>query len=154
MPIFTHTWSGHRHALLSAKWKHLPKIAFSWLVTPSQDWGGLVVILGFPFGLSRVIDHYQFFLSLFTFYSVQFSLSVMSDSLRSHGLQHPGLPVHHQLPELAQTQSTESALHNRRPEYWSFSFSIRPFNEYSGLICFRIDWFDLLAVQETLKSLL
>ena len=40
------------------------------------------------------------------------------------------------------------------PKYWSFSFSINPFNEYSGLISFRIDWFDLLAVQGTLKSLL
>ena len=45
-------------------------------------------------------------------------------------------------------------LHNRWPKYWSFSFSIGPSNEYSGLISFRIDWFDLLAVQETLKSLL
>ena len=50
--------------------------------------------------------------------------------------------------------SNESALHIRWPEYWSFSFSIRPSNEYSGLISFRIDWFDLLAVQDTLKSLL
>ena len=43
--------------------------------------------------------------------------------------------------------SNESALHMRWPKYWSFSFSISPFNEYSGLISFRIDWFDLLAVQ-------
>ena len=50
--------------------------------------------------------------------------------------------------------SSESALHIRWPKYWSFSFSITPSNEYSGLISFRIDWFDLLAVQETLKSLL
>ena len=50
--------------------------------------------------------------------------------------------------------SNESVLHIRRPKYWSFSFSISPSNEYSGLICFRMDWFDLLAVQETLKSLL
>ena len=50
--------------------------------------------------------------------------------------------------------SNESALHIRWPKYWSFSFSIRPFNEYSGLISFRIDWVDLLAVQGTLKSLL
>ena len=50
--------------------------------------------------------------------------------------------------------SNESALHNRWPKYWSFSFSISPSNEYSRLICFRIDWFDLLAVQGTLKSLL
>ena len=42
---------------------------------------------------------------------------------------------------------SESALRNRRPKYWSFSFSIIPFSEYSGLISFRIDWFDLLAVQ-------
>ena len=50
--------------------------------------------------------------------------------------------------------SNESALHIKWPKYWSFSFSISPFNEYSGLISFRIDWFGLLAVQGTLKSLL
>ena len=49
--------------------------------------------------------------------------------------------------------SNESALHIRWPKYWSFSFSMSPSNEYSGLISFRIDWFDLLAVQGTLKSL-
>ena len=95
----------------------------------------------------------------------------------------PGFPVHHQLLELAQTHviesvmpsnhlilccslllllsgfpsirvfSTESALHIRWPEYWSFSFNITPSNEYSGLISFRIDWCDLLAIQGTLKSL-
>ena len=50
--------------------------------------------------------------------------------------------------------SSESVLHIRWPEYWSFSFSISLSNEYSGLISFRIDWLDLLAVQGTLKSLL
>ena len=50
--------------------------------------------------------------------------------------------------------SNESALRIRWPKYWSFSFNISPSNEYSGLISFRIDWFDLLAVQGTLKSLL
>ena len=50
--------------------------------------------------------------------------------------------------------SSESALHIRWPEYWSFSFSISPSKEHSGLISFRIDWFDLLAVQGTLKRLL
>ena len=50
--------------------------------------------------------------------------------------------------------STESVLHIRWPKYWSFSFNISPSNEYSGLISFRIDWLDLLAVQGTLKSLL
>ena len=96
----------------------------------------------------------------------------------------PGLPVHHQLPEFTQTHvhrvgdaiqpshplssplllppippsirvfSNESVLCIRWPKDWSFSFSISPSNEYSGLISFRIDWFDLLAVQGTLKSLL
>ena len=50
--------------------------------------------------------------------------------------------------------SSELALHIRWPKYWSFSFSISPSSECSGLISFRIDWFDLLAVQKTLKSLL
>ena len=50
--------------------------------------------------------------------------------------------------------SNESVLHIKWPKYWSFSFSICPSNEYSGLISFRIDWFDILAVQRTLKSLL
>ena len=96
----------------------------------------------------------------------------------------PGFPVHHQLPELTQTHvhwgseviqsshsllspsppafnisqhqgfSSESVLHIRWPKYWSFSFSISLSNEYSGLIFFGIDWFYLLAVQGTLKSLL
>ena len=50
--------------------------------------------------------------------------------------------------------SNESALYIRWPKYWSFSFSINPSNEYSGLISFRIDWFDFLTVHGTLKSLL
>ena len=95
----------------------------------------------------------------------------------------PGFPVLHHLLELAQTHvhqvgdtiqpshplSSPSPAFNlsqhqtffivlvlriRWPKYWSFSFSISPFNEYSGLISFRIDWFDVLDVQETLKSLL
>ena len=94
----------------------------------------------------------------------------------------PGLPVHHQLLELTQTHvhrvadviqpshplsspsptasviasirvfSSESVLPMRWPKYWSFSFSISPSNEYSGLISFRMDWLDLLAVQGTFKS--
>ena len=50
--------------------------------------------------------------------------------------------------------SNESVLHSRWPKYWSFTFSISPSNKYSGLISFRMDWLDLLAVQGTLKSLL
>ena len=53
-----------------------------------------------------------------------------------------------------EVRSNESALHIRWPKYWNFSFSISPSNEHSGLISFRMDWLDLLAVQGTLKSLL
>ena len=69
---------------------------------------------------------------------------------------HPPLPPSPPALNLARQQGLfhESALHIRRPEYWSFSFSISPSNEHSELISFRIDWFDLLAVQRTLKSLL
>ena len=96
----------------------------------------------------------------------------------------PSFTVHHQLLELAQTHvhqvtdaiqpshplssllllpsifssirvfSSESVLCIRWPKYWSFSLSISPSNEHSGLISFRMDWLDLLEVQETLKSLL
>ena len=93
----------------------------------------------------------------------------------------PGLPIQHQLLDLAQTHvhqvgdviqpshplslllssilpsirvfSNEPVLHIRWPKYWSFSFSISPSNEYSGLISFKIDWFGLLVVQGTLKNL-
>ena len=94
----------------------------------------------------------------------------------------PGFPVHHQLLEFTKPMSiesvmpsnylilcrpllltpsifpcirvfsNESVLHIRGPKYWSFSFSISPSNEYSGLISFRMDWLDFLAVQGTLKS--
>ena len=76
----------------------------------------------------------------------------------------PGFPVLHHLPELAQihvhwvsdaVQPSHLlfALHMRWPKYWSFSFSISPSNEHPGLISFRMDWLDLLAVQGILKSL-
>ena len=58
------------------------------------------------------------------------------------------------IPPSIRVFSNESALHMRWPKYWSFSFSISPSNERSGLISFRMDWLDLLAVQGTLKSLL
>ena len=119
--------------------------------------------------------------------SVQFSCSVMSDSLQPHGQQNtrppclsptPGacsnscplsqwchLTSNHLIlccPLLFQASifpsvrvfSNESVLRIMWPKYWSFTLSISPSNEYSGLISFRINWFDLLAVQGTLKSLL
>ena len=117
-------------------------------------------------------------------HSVQFSHSVVSDSLWPHESQHARLlcpsptlgaysdssivsvmPSNHLilccpllfLPSIFPTIrvfSNELVLRIRWPKYWSFSFSISPSKEYSGLISFRIDWFDLLAIQETLKSLL
>ena len=58
------------------------------------------------------------------------------------------------IPPSIRVFSNESALHMRWPKHWNFSFSISPFSEHPGLICFRMDWLDLLAVQGTLKSLL
>ena len=115
--------------------------------------------------------------------SVQFSSSVVSDS-DPMDCSTPGFPVHHQSQSLRKLTSiesvipsnhlilchplvlppsifpsirvfsNESVLRIRLPKYWSFSFSISLSSEYSGLISFRIDWLDLLAVQVTLKSLL
>ena len=109
---------------------------------------------------------------------------VRSDSLQPHGLQHARPPYRHQLPRSLKLMSiesvmpsnhlilchpplllpsifpsirgfsNESVLHIRWPKYGRFSFSITPSNEHSGLISFRMDWLDLLAVQGTLKSLL
>ena len=103
---------------------------------------------------SRVNGHLGCFLSLtFStyFYCIQFSCSVMSNSLQPRGLQHTRFPVHHLSIRIF---SSESVLHIRWPKYWNFCFSISSSNEYSGLISFRMDWLDLLAVQGTLKSLL
>ena len=101
-----------------------------------------------------------------------FSGSVVSDSLQPHGLQHARLPwpsstpgvysnscflcrpllLLPAIPPSIRVFSNESTFCMRWPKYWSFSFSISPSNEYSGLISFRIDWFDLLAVQGILKT--
>ena len=118
------------------------------------------------------------------FSSVQFSHSVVSDYLRPHESQHARPPCpsptprfhsnscsssqwcHPAIPSSVvpfsscpsslqhQSFSNESTLCMRWPKYWSFSFSISPFSEYSGLISFRKNWLDLLAVQGTLQSLL
>ena len=118
-----------------------------------------------------------------SFKTVQFSHSFVSDFLQSHGLQHARLPCLSPTPELTQTHVHRvgdaiqpyplsspfpsafnlsqhqglfqwvSSLH-QVAKVWSFSFNISPSNEYSGLISFRIEWSDLLAVQGTLKSLL
>ena len=110
--------------------------------------------------------------------------SVVSNSLQPHGLQHARLPCPSPAPGACSNSSidlvmpsnhlilccprllllsifpsikvfsNESVLRIRWRKYWSFSFSIRPSNEYSGLISFQMDWLDLLGVQGTLKSLL
>ena len=115
---------------------------------------------------------------------VQFSCSVVSDSLWPHGLQHARLSCPSPIPgacsnscassrwchqtvsfsvvpfsrlqsfPVSESFPNESVLPIRWPKYWSFSFSISPSNEYSGLISFRMDWLDLLAVHGTHKSLL
>ena len=78
-------------------------------------------------------------------------MSIESVMLSSHLiLCHPLLLLSSVFPSI-RVFSNESALHIRWPKYWSFSFTISPFNEYSGLISSRIDWFDLRAVQGTLS---
>ena len=80
--------------------------------------------------------------------------SIVSVMLSNHlFLYHPLLLLPSVFPSI-RAFSSESVLCIRRPKYWSFSFGISPSNEYSGLISCRIDWFDLLAVQGTHKSLL
>ena len=81
-------------------------------------------------------------------------MSIQSGMPSSHLIHcHPLLLLPSIFPSI-RVFSSESARCNRWPKYWSFSFNISPSNDYSGLISFRIDWFDLLAVQGTLKSLL
>ena len=121
-------------------------------------------------------------MSSYSFSSVHFSCSVMSDSLPPHGLQHTRLPCLSPTPGVYSLMSIESVMPSshlilcrplflpsiftrirvfsnqsvlciRWPKYWSFSFNISRSNEYSGLISFRMDWLDL-AVQGTRKSLL
>ena len=124
------------------------------------------------------------FLKCFQFSSVQFSRSVVSDSLRPHESQHARPPCPSPSPKFTQTHihrvsdaiqpshllsspcppapnpsqhqsfPNGSTLRMRWPRYWSFSFSIIPSKEIPGLISFRMDWLDLLAVQGTLKNLL
>ena len=81
-------------------------------------------------------------------------LSVDSVMPSNHLILCLSLYLPHSIFPIIRVFSNESALHIRWPKYWSFRFSIRPSNEYSGLISFRMDWLDLLAVQGTLKSLL
>ena len=120
----------------------------------------------------------------YSFSSVQFHHSVMSNPLWPHGLQYARLPYPSPIPRaysnscplsqwchptISSCRSplllpsilpsvrvfcNESALRIRWPKYWSFSFNFSPSSEHSGLISFRMDWLDLLAVQGTLKSLL
>ena len=93
-------------------------------------------------------------LSLHSFWSLLKLMSIESVMLSNHLiLCHPLLLLPSIFPSI-RVFSNESVLHIRWPKYWSFSFSIHPANEISGLISFRMDWLDLLAVQGTLKSLL
>ena len=96
----------------------------------------------------------QAFLSITNFKSLLKLMSIESVRPSNHHiLCHPLLLPPSIFPSI-RVFSNESVLHIRWPKYWSFSFSISPSNEYSGLTSFRMDWLDLLAVQETLKNLL
>ena len=96
----------------------------------------------------------QAFLSITNSWSLLKLMSIESVMPSNHLiLRHPLFLLPSIFPSI-RVFSNESVLYIRWPKYWSFSFSISPPNEYSGLISFRMDWLDLLAVQGTLKSLL
>ena len=152
----------------------------------------LVLLCSLALGLGGEVQHKDFnhlnvlIMAVFgknCFDNIQFSHSVMFNSLWPHGMQHGRLPWPSPTPGacsnscpssqwcnptiLSSVVPFSSCLQNfpastfyqwvlriRWPKYWSFSFSIRPSNKYSGLISFRTDWFDLLPIQKTLKSLL
>ena len=152
----------------------------TYLIQTSEQWVNLPlpeeteeVVLGIP-----TLSQYMMFSS------VQFSRSVLSDSLRPHELQHARPPCPSPTPRVHSTScassqwchpaisssvisfsscpqslkasvfSNESTFRMRWPKYWSFSFIISPSKEHPGLLSFRTGWLDLLAVQGTLKSLL
>ena len=168
----------HFISLCSHLW---PEPAFSFqslravtvLITcmPLRRWRGSIPFSSLPIWLFLFIS------------SVRFSCSVVSDCLRPHGLQHARSPCLSTTPVVYPNScplnrwchptisfsvapfsdsvfpsigvfSNESAVQIRWPKCWSFNFSISPSNEYSGLISFKVDWFDLLSVQRTVKSLL
>ena len=98
-------------------------------------------------------QEHQVFLSITNSQSLPKLMSIESVIPSNHLiLCHPLLLLPSIFPSI-RVFSNESALCIRWPKYWSFPFGISPFNEYSGLISFRIDWFDLSAVQGTLRSL-
>ena len=151
-----------------------PKHTHKYMWSRPWIWPGYISSLFQPF----------FSISAILVASVQFSCSVVSDSLWPHELQHAKCPCPSPTPRVhpnpcpfcrwchptisssvvpfsswfqspsIKVFSNESVLCIRWPKYWSFTFSMSPSNEYSGLISFRIEWLDLLAVQGALKSLL
>ena len=142
------------------------------------------ILISFSFKCNFIFHIYAHFCYCWLIiHSVQFSRSVMSDSLRPHEAQHARPPCPSPTPgvhpnprplsrwghpaisssvvpfsscpqSLPASESFPMSLRMRWPKYWSFSFSIIPSKEHPGLISFRMDWLDLLAVQRTLKSLL
>ena len=163
-PIVEHLSAHHG---LSVWWEICP----NWNGKPSE---------GFELGNKAIWFHWNK-ISVEKSVSVQFSHSVVSDSLRPHEPQHTRSPCPSQIPGVhpnpcplsrwchptisssvvpfsscirvfpsIRVFSNESALHIRWPEYWSCSFNISPSNEHPGMISFRMDWLDLLAVQGSL----
>ena len=173
------------YALLHLKWITSKDLLYStgnsahWYVAAWMRgvfWGKWIPVYVWlsPFAVHLKLSHFYLAIS-----SVQFSRSVVSNSLRPHEPQHARPPwpsptprvypnpcpsnhlilcrplfLLHPIPPRIRVFSNESAFCIRWPKYWGFCFNIIPFNEHPGLISFRMDWLDLFAVLETLKSLL
>ena len=177
----TQVWSlGQKDPLEKEMAAHYSILA--WKIPWTEEPDGLQSIGSQRVRQDWAANKFIYSLCIYICTSVQFSHSVLSDSLQPHGLQHARLPCpsptpgacsssfHHVgdaiqpshpcpllLPSIfssIRVFSNKSALCIRWPKYWSFSFNISPSNEYSGLISFRINCLYLLAVQGTLKSLL
>ena len=152
-------WAETGQGVVAFAWKLFKILSFpSWMVSITYFIHYCIVIV-------QWLSHVWFFATPWTAaHQASLSLTVSQSLLKLMPIESV-MPSNHLIlccPLLLLTSvfasirvfSNESVLHIRWPKYWSFSFSNSPSNEYSGLISFRMDWFDLLVVQETLKSLL
>ena len=146
--VFSISWQDHNHTLPYSNWHFFFfLINFIGVFVVIVQLLSCIQLFAPPWTAAR-----QTFLSFITFWSLLKLLSIESVMLSNHLILCCPLLLLLSIFPSIRAFSKKLTLHIRWPKYWSFSFSISPSNEYSGLIFFRIDWFDL-AVPGTLKSL-
>jgi len=161
------------HGILQSRILDWVAFSFSRGSSQTRDWAGVSCIAGgfftswttVQFSSVQLLSHVQLFatpwitarqvsLSITNSQSPLTLMSIESVMPSSHLILCRPLLHLPPIPPSIRVFSNDSTLHKRWPKYWSFSFSISPFNEHLGLISFRMEWLDLLAVQGTLKSIL